>query len=323
VATVDREEIIISKDYERLCDFTWVAGMTTPPTSGIISVPMEHFQEFIKICGDTPNSYVVVSQRSDLGLAYQKEYPVQSDMKKWITMLPYMGSAVCDFDSLGYAKLVIPPRCDLEKCNIQDNYSIKCDSFTWATIPCVPDNIKRWYMTNCMAGEPRLSSIPFGILNDESADKICSTPEVEKRKWLYVNFHTYTMERFFLKSHWSSRQITDEHFMTFIAEAKPVEEYFKDISEHHYVLCPDGNGIDCFRTWEALYLGSIPIVKRSRVTEQFADLPVLIVDDLFNITHKSLLEKHEEVLSKKDNLEKVKLSYWNKIFKESRNESCD
>ena len=178
-------------------------------------------------------------------------------------------------------------------------------------------------MTNCMTEEPRLSSIPFGVFNDESADKLHNTPELEKRKWLYVNFQTYTMERFYLKSHWGIRTMRDSHFMTFVGEAKPIEEYFRDIAEHRYVLCPDGNGIDCFRTWEALYLGSIPIVKRSRVTEQFSDLPILIVDDLFNITHDQLLEKHEEILLKKDNLEKAKLSYWNKIFKESRNESCD
>jgi len=286
-------------------------------------VPLEHCYEFINVCGYTSNNYIVVSQRSDLGLAYQKEHPVPLDMEKWITMLPHMGKEVCDFGSLGYSKLVIPPRCDVEKCNMNDNYAIKCDSFTWSTIPYVPPNIKRWYMVNCMTEEPRIFGIPFGILSDELADKLCETPKTEKTKWLYANFQTYTMERFYLKSHWGSRQLTDDHFMTFVGEAKEVEEYFKDISEHRYVICPDGNGIDCFRTWETIYLGSIPIVKRSRTTEQFSDLPILIVDDLFNITLELLEEKYDEILLKKDNLEKVKLSYWNKIFKESRNESCD
>ena len=321
MTTIDRQEIIISKEYEKFCDFSWEAGLTEALPSGIISVPMEHCLEFVQICGDTPNNYVVVSQRSDLGMAYQKEHPVYVDMQKWVTMLPHMD--IIDFTKLGYGGVEVPPRCDLSKCNLRDDYSIKCDSYTWATIPLIPSNIKRWHMTNCMTEEPRLSGIPFGVFNDESADKLCNTPELEKRKWLYVNFQTYTMERFYLKAHWGSRQLKDMNFMTFVAEAKPIEEYFKDIAAHRYVLCPDGNGIDCFRTWETLYLGSIPIVKRSRTTEQFADLPILLVDDLFNITIELLEEKYEEILLKKDNLDKIKLSYWNKIFKESRNENCD
>jgi len=322
MATVPREEMIISKDYEKSCDHSWASGLTEPLPSGIISVPMEHCYEFMKMCGDTDNDYVIVSQRSDLGLAYQREFPVSSDMDKWIRALPYM-DGLMELGNLGYRSLEIPPRCDINKCEITDNYSIKCDSYTWATIPNIPNNIKKWHMTNCMTDEPgHLTGIPFGIFNDEAADKIIETPQLEKKNWLYVNFQTYTLERFYLKSHFGARSESQD-WITFFIEAKPIEDYFRDISEHRYVMCPDGNGIDCFRTWETIYLGSIPIVKRSRVTEQFSDLPILIVDDLFSVTLETLEEKYEEILLKKDNLDKAKLSYWTKIFKESKNENCN
>ena len=322
MATVPREEMIISKDYEKSCDYSWAPGLTKPLPSGIISVPMEHCYEFMKVCGGTDNDYVIVSQRSDLGLAYQREFPVSSDMDKWIKALPYMGDLM-DLRKLGYKSLEIPTRCDIDKCEITDNYSIKCDSYTWATIPNVPNNIKKWYMTNCMTDEPgHLTGVPFGIFNEEAADKIVETPQLEKKSWLYANFQTYTLERFYLKSQLGARSESQD-WITFFNEAKPIEDYFRDISEHRYVMCPDGNGIDCFRTWETIYLGSIPIVKRSRVTEQLSDLPVLIVDDLFSVTLEMLEEKYEEILLKKDNLDKAKLSYWTKIFKESKNENCN
>ena len=322
MATVPREEMIISKDYAKSCDYSWSEGLTEPLPSGIINIPIEHFYEFMETCGDSDNEYIIVSQRSDLGLAYQREFPVSADMEKWVKSLPYM-DGLMDLTNLGYRSLEIPPRCDVTKCEITDNYSIKCDSYTWSTIPNIPSNVKKWYMTNCMTEEPgHLICIPFGILDDEAADKLVQTPQLDKKNWLYANFQTYTLERFYLKSQLGAKSMSQD-WITFVSEAKPIEEYFRDISEHRYVMCPDGNGIDCFRTWETLYLGSIPIVKRSRVTEQFSDLPMLIVDDLFSVTLEMLEEKYEEILLKKDNLDKAKLSYWTKIFKESKDENCN
>jgi hypothetical protein len=46
-----------------------------------------------------------------------------------------------------------------------------------------------------------------------------------------------------------------------------------------FVLSPAGGGLDCHRTWEALALGCIPIVKRSALSDLFQHLPVLIVND--------------------------------------------
>ena len=44
-----------------------------------------------------------------------------------------------------------------------------------------------------------------------------------------------------------------------------------------FVLSPHGGGYDCHRTWEALLLGCIVIVKTSKIDSMYDDLPVLIV----------------------------------------------
>jgi len=42
-----------------------------------------------------------------------------------------------------------------------------------------------------------------------------------------------------------------------------LESFYRAVSTFHFVASPRGNGLDCFRTWEVLALGAIPVVKRS------------------------------------------------------------
>ena len=53
-----------------------------------------------------------------------------------------------------------------------------------------------------------------------------------------------------------------------------------------FVLSPPGAGADCFRTWEALYSGAIPIVLREAWPFVHLELPVLIVEDFENLADK-------------------------------------
>lgn len=54
--------------------------------------------------------------------------------------------------------------------------------------------------------------------------------------------------------------------------------YRKLVRRSNFVLSPPGNGPDCHRTWEALYLGAIPIVKSAYWPFKNFDLPVVTVD---------------------------------------------
>lgn len=55
-----------------------------------------------------------------------------------------------------------------------------------------------------------------------------------------------------------------------------------------YVLSPPGAGPDCFRTWEAIYLGAVPIVLKSHWPFSHLDLPVLIVESFEDLERKIL-----------------------------------
>ena len=51
-------------------------------------------------------------------------------------------------------------------------------------------------------------------------------------------------------------------------------EYLKELSNHKYCICPEGNGLDSHRFWEALWVESIPITLRNPLTEQIQKLGI-------------------------------------------------
>ena len=82
------------------------------------------------------------------------------------------------------------------------------------------------------------------------------------------------------------------------APQKPFAEYLKDLRASYFCLSPGGDGIDTHRTWEALYLGTVPVVTRSVLTEQHPDLPMVVLDDWAEFSSIALSpELHEELMS--------------------------
>ncbi len=70
----------------------------------------------------------------------------------------------------------------------------------------------------------------------------------------------------------------------------PVEplRLYESYGRHAFVVSPFGRGLDCYRTWEALAMGAIPIVRRSPITPVFDGLPVIIIDDWREVTIQKL-----------------------------------
>ena len=88
----------------------------------------------------------------------------------------------------------------------------------------------------------------------------------------------------------------------------------KIVKKSKFVLSPPGNGIDCHRTWEALCLGAIPIVRAKQFKSLFADLPVLNVDEWSDVTPELLQNTLREFKQRNFNYEKLTLKYWTDQF---------
>jgi hypothetical protein len=90
--------------------------------------------------------------------------------------------------------------------------------------------------------------------------------------------------------------------------------------QYPFWLSPRGNGLDCHRTWEALYLDVIPIVWNSTLDPLYVDLPVIIIKDSDDITEPFLRAKLREIATNKAKsptvyrFEKLRFSFWRHLI---------
>ena len=96
----------------------------------------------------------------------------------------------------------------------------------------------------------------------------------------------------------------------------PWKEYMTELIQYKFCLSPPGRGIDCFRTWEALNSGVIPIVLKTCdiMCEMYKDLPIVVIEDIKEVTKEFLENKFGEIMHKFNNnlynFDKLKLEYW-------------
>jgi len=89
--------------------------------------------------------------------------------------------------------------------------------------------------------------------------------------------------------------------------------YCENMAQYQFVVSPPGNGMDCHRTWEALYMGCFPIVLKHSMYDEYKELPIIQVNDYSEITYDLLYS----YLNKKYSYEKLNMSYWKtKILEE-------
>ena len=92
------------------------------------------------------------------------------------------------------------------------------------------------------------------------------------------------------------------------------DNYLNNLYHHRFMICPEGNGMDTHRTWEALYMGTIPIEKRNLNNRFYEDLPICLVDDWEEITESFLEKAFHRIKSTDWNLKKLEFNFWaNKI----------
>lgn len=98
-------------------------------------------------------------------------------------------------------------------------------------------------------------------------------------------------------------------------------EYLRRIRQANFTVCPEGNGVDTHRIWEALYMQSIPIVKSNPILNPLLEnLPVVIVNKWSQIFQEDFLMSHWNNLQ--DTVfpvSKISATYWNQIFLNTHN----
>ncbi|OFV92550.1 MAG: hypothetical protein A3G76_00465 [Acidobacteria bacterium RIFCSPLOWO2_12_FULL_65_11] len=100
----------------------------------------------------------------------------------------------------------------------------------------------------------------------------------------------------------------------FVEKRLKQAEYWRIHDEFAFEVSPRGKGLDCFRTWECLFLDTIPIVKTSPLDALYRQegFPVVVVQSFHEVTTENLRRWKAEIEGRFTDQMRRKLSndYW-------------
>jgi hypothetical protein len=182
-------------------------------------------------------------------------------------------------------------------------------------------NLLHWYTQNVDVRDGKIESLPIGLENDRwfkgvrKKEKMTNLLTQSKgyKNLCYMNFNVATNP--------SKRSVPYQVFQDKLwvttdmkKNGEDFNEYLSNIYNHWFVICPEGNGIDTHRTWETLYMDSIPIEKRNINNQFYTDLPICFVNHWEEVTEDFLESEYHRIRSQQWNMDKLNFNYWkNKI----------
>lgn len=174
------------------------------------------------------------------------------------------------------------------------------------------------FSKNILDGVPGLVPIPIGLENaslnhngklhyyyDALDGRI---PEVKKTRRVLSSFHSSTNPQVREAVADLFRQSEFGHEDTF----RKSLDYRLEVQKTRFVISPPGNGPDCHRTWEAIYLGAVPVVLEGSLAGSLSkDLPILAVnnyEEFLGLSSSDMDVRYRELRSK--SLTKAFMPYW-------------
>jgi hypothetical protein len=103
--------------------------------------------------------------------------------------------------------------------------------------------------------------------------------------------------------------------------ARSFKEYHLEMKRSKFILSPGGLGLDCYRHYEALYMGTIPVLEHLNRTDgwyrNFDDLPVAWIDSYDNLTPEWLENEYVRITEnpQRYKYEKLTKQYWIDLIK--------
>ena len=195
------------------------------------------------------------------------------------------------------------------------------------------ERLIHWYCQNCVIKHPKITVIPIGMdyhtmhansfygeerktpLQQETELKTIQKsmrPFWEREVTMYCNFQFLT---YGVRYGYDRKDVIPALPSDYVYVEKnktPRTESWKTQTNCAFVVSPHGLGMDCHRTWEALLLGCIVIVRKSEIDSLYDGLPVLIVDEWTDITSDLLRHTIHDFKQRPFNRDKLTLAYYTK-----------
>lgn len=210
---------------------------------------------------------------------------------------------------------IITHNSDHHICNKNDanNLYIECEKYLELS------KIKLWFAQNTLIKHNKLITIPIGIANPQyehgNIDKLLAIKNFNNLKinLLFINFDIGKGNKFTHRKYVLDILKKNNFDINFVKEKQ--DNYWNKLSQSKFCISPPGGGVDCHRIWEALFLDTIPIVLNNIAFDNFKDLPILFIENWDVINEGFLIKKYNEFSSKKFNLQKIYINYYNNLIK--------
>lgn len=172
-------------------------------------------------------------------------------------------------------------------------------------------NVVGVFTCNRISNAPGVVSVPLGV-QDEKVPALrrarSSYLGCERTTLAYLNF-TYNEEAHYNQAGRLSRAEVIRHFeaapwarceIRSVRAETPWEQvkYYEQLARSRFCISPEGNGIDTYRAWEALYLGAVPIVMDSVHLRSFSDLPIVYTTNYEECTQAMLEACYDDYLDR-------------------------
>jgi len=181
-----------------------------------------------------------------------------------------------------------------------------------------------WFAQNAMIDHPKLSALPIGIANGmwphgdaEVVARAHHRAVKDGRVSLAKDMACYVY--FDERTNYAKRQpawVVQNHFPKSVA--LPYPDYMDHLARHRFCICPEGNGPDTHRLWEALYVGTIPIVLPGPLITRWqnAGVPLVVVDGWEHVTPEFINSlDHASLAARAVALPLLRTSYWRDLVR--------
>jgi hypothetical protein len=243
-------------------------------------------------------------------------------------------------DGLSYFARHVLPKIDISFVLVTGDSDLPINPVTLGTcLEALLSNqlLLAWYAQNRDVNHPKLYSLPIGInlhnlwsnplewgggfilptLQELQIQTIANQalPLTKRQPKIFCNWH-FSIDRADRRTCYEQ---IDRSLCYFQEKPLPMANTWSLQAQYQFVLSPHGAGFDCHRTWEALMLGFIPIVKKAKLNDLFTDLPVIEVSDWGEINLDFLEKSVEKIQEKLIRLEKLSMHYWNNVITTAKN----
>jgi len=156
-------------------------------------------------------------------------------------------------------------------------------------VAIILDNTKlqKWFGQNITFIHDKIYMVPIGIANSQwehGTNNFRSHIDIEKKNDVYFNFN--------INTNYDKRYGCYEVLRTRLKWLENVtpRENIERLAQYKFCICPEGNGFDTHRLWEALYVKTVPIVLKSEYSQILAkyNVPMVVLESWNDLNIENL-----------------------------------